>query len=67
MVDGSPYDPDKSYKDSKLCNVLFTQEMQRKLSAKRSKVGRGMVVVVVVEVGVVVRVGEEKDVRVVAG
>lgn len=29
MVDGAPYNPDKAYKDSKLCNVLFTEEMVR--------------------------------------
>ncbi|KAH8046941.1 hypothetical protein JL721_12282 [Aureococcus anophagefferens] len=26
MVDGGAYDPDKAYKDSKLCNILFTAE-----------------------------------------
>lgn len=38
MVDGAPYNPDKAYKDSKLLNVLFTEEMGRRLSAKKSKV-----------------------------
>jgi len=38
MVDGGKYDPDKAYKDSKLCNVLFTLEMARRLQAKGSKV-----------------------------
>ncbi len=38
MVDGGPYNPDKSYKDSKLLNVLFTEEMSRRLAAKGSKV-----------------------------
>lgn len=38
MVDGAPYNPDKSYKDSKLLNVLFTEEMSRRLAAKGSKV-----------------------------
>lgn len=32
MVDGAPYNGDKAYKDSKLCNVLFTRELQRRLS-----------------------------------
>mmetsp|Transcript_43466 Transcript_43466/g.48703 ORF Transcript_43466/g.48703 Transcript_43466/m.48703 type:complete len:492 (-) Transcript_43466:24-1499(-) len=30
MVDGSPYDPDKAYKDSKLCNMLFMAEASRR-------------------------------------
>ena len=38
MVDGGNFDPDKAYKDSKLCNVLFTLEMSRRLQAKGSKV-----------------------------
>eukprot|EP00904_Undaria_pinnatifida_P002452 jgi/Undpi1/12207/HiC_scaffold_5.g01883.m1 len=38
MVDGGSYDGDKAYKDSKLCNVLFTLEAQRRLSANKSKV-----------------------------
>jgi len=32
MVDGGPYDGDKAYKDSKLCNVLFTRELAKRLS-----------------------------------
>lgn len=31
MVDGQPFNADKAYKDSKLCNVLFTRELQQKL------------------------------------
>ena len=31
MIDGAPFDPDKAYKDSKLCNVFFTQELQKRL------------------------------------
>mmetsp|Transcript_16850 Transcript_16850/g.39340 ORF Transcript_16850/g.39340 Transcript_16850/m.39340 type:complete len:140 (+) Transcript_16850:887-1306(+) len=34
MVDGGAYDPDKAYKDSKLCNILFTAEASRRFSAK---------------------------------
>mmetsp|Transcript_15906 Transcript_15906/g.36674 ORF Transcript_15906/g.36674 Transcript_15906/m.36674 type:complete len:457 (+) Transcript_15906:219-1589(+) len=33
MVDGNPYNGDKAYKDSKLCNILFCRELQRKLAA----------------------------------
>ena len=33
MVDGQPYNGDKAYKDSKLCNVLFCRELQRRLGA----------------------------------
>ncbi len=32
MVDGGPYDPDKAYKDSKLCNMLFMAEAARRFS-----------------------------------
>ncbi|KAG5176667.1 hypothetical protein JKP88DRAFT_334930 [Tribonema minus] len=38
MVDGGSYDGDKAYKDSKLCNVLFTRELNRRLTKKDSKV-----------------------------
>ncbi|GAX19365.1 protochlorophyllide reductase [Fistulifera solaris] len=31
MIDGSRFNADKAYKDSKLCNVLFTRELQRRL------------------------------------
>lgn len=33
MVDGGEFNADKAYKDSKLCNVLFTRELQRRLDA----------------------------------
>jgi len=38
MVSGEPYDADKAYKDSKLCNVLFSYELERRLQASGSKV-----------------------------
>uniref|UniRef100_A0A7S0HJM0 Protochlorophyllide reductase n=1 Tax=Hanusia phi TaxID=3032 RepID=A0A7S0HJM0_9CRYP len=38
MVDGGGWDADKAYKDSKLCNVLFTRELQRRLQEKGSRV-----------------------------
>jgi len=38
MVDGAPYSADKAYKDSKLCNVLFTEEISRRLTDRKSKV-----------------------------
>lgn len=36
MVDGQPFNADKAYKDSKLCNVLFTRELQRRLDIDTS-------------------------------
>eukprot|EP00965_Chrysotila_dentata_P222837 6193212-Pleurochrysis_carterae.AAC.2 len=30
MVDGSSFNPDKAYKDSKLCNMMFTAEAARR-------------------------------------
>ena len=38
MVDGSAYDPDKAYKDSKLCNVVTSMEFARRLAKLRSPV-----------------------------
>ena len=38
MIDGSAYDSDKTYKDSKLCNVVTTLEQARRLRQERSKV-----------------------------
>ncbi len=38
MVDGGPFSADKAYKDSKLCNVLFTEEISRRLMERKSKV-----------------------------
>ena len=37
MVDGGPFDADKAYKDSKLCNLLFTAEASRRLAKKNAK------------------------------
>jgi protochlorophyllide reductase len=34
MVDGQPYNGDKAYKDSKLCNILFCRELTRRLADK---------------------------------
>jgi protochlorophyllide reductase len=34
MVDGGKYDPDKAYKDSKLCNLLFMGEAARREQGK---------------------------------
>jgi protochlorophyllide reductase len=36
MVDGQPFNGDKAYKDSKLCNVFFCRELQRRLSSTQS-------------------------------
>jgi protochlorophyllide reductase len=38
MVDGAEFDPDKAYKDSKLCNVFFMKELQQRLD----KGGKGI-------------------------
>lgn len=37
MVDSSPYDADKAYKDSKLCNVITALEGSRRLARKGYK------------------------------
>eukprot|EP00467_Chlorarachnion_reptans_P012448 CAMPEP_0114510940 /NCGR_PEP_ID=MMETSP0109-20121206/14079_1 /TAXON_ID=29199 /ORGANISM="Chlorarachnion reptans, Strain CCCM449" /LENGTH=431 /DNA_ID=CAMNT_0001690329 /DNA_START=140 /DNA_END=1435 /DNA_ORIENTATION=- len=33
MIDGGAYDPDKAYKDSKLADIMFALELQRRLTA----------------------------------
>ena len=39
MVDGiAPFNADKAYKDSKLCNVLFARELARRLSLRASDI-----------------------------
>jgi protochlorophyllide reductase len=38
MIDGGEFNAEKAYKDSKLCNVLFTRELQRRLGAKNSNI-----------------------------
>jgi len=38
MVDGGAFNAGKAYKDSKLCNVLFTLELARRLKLQGSKV-----------------------------
>jgi len=37
MVDGGAFDADKAYKDSKLCNILFTAEASRRLAKLNPK------------------------------
>uniref|UniRef100_A0A7S2YCP1 Protochlorophyllide reductase n=2 Tax=Entomoneis paludosa TaxID=265537 RepID=A0A7S2YCP1_9STRA len=36
MIDGGVFNADKAYKDSKLCNVFFTRELQRRLESSES-------------------------------
>lgn len=36
MADGGVYDPDKAYKDSKLCNLMFTAEAARRYEGRVS-------------------------------
>ncbi len=38
MIDNSSYDTDKAYKDSKLCNVVTSIELARRLLKKKSKI-----------------------------
>lgn len=38
MVDGGPYDADKAYKDSKLCNVITALELHRRLRKSKSSI-----------------------------
>ena len=40
MVDGGPYDPDKAYKDSKLCNLLFLKEAAQRYGADGVRLAR---------------------------
>jgi len=37
MIDGGAFDADKAYKDSKLCNVLYTRELQKRLDSLGEK------------------------------
>jgi protochlorophyllide reductase len=59
MVDGGTFNADKAYKDSKLCNVLFTRELQRRLDQSGSgiKVNCFNPGLIVGESGWVVRLG----------
>lgn len=38
MVDGGEFNADKAYKDSKLCNILFIRELQRRLDSGGSRI-----------------------------
>ncbi|KAI2503523.1 enoyl-(acyl carrier protein) reductase [Fragilaria crotonensis] len=58
MVDGEPFNADKAYKDSKLCNVLFFRELQRRLDASPSTQG---IVVNAFTPGLIVSTGLFRD------
>ncbi len=38
MVDGGPFNADKAYKDSKLCNELFVRELLRRLDQNNNSI-----------------------------
>lgn len=57
MVDGGSFDADKAYKDSKLCNVLYTRELQKRLN----DMGRKDIHVNCFNPGLIVRTGLFRD------
>ncbi len=38
MISGAAFDSDKAYRDSKLCNILTTKELSRRLAESNSQV-----------------------------
>ena len=38
MIDGSKFNADKAYKDSKLCNILFGRELSKRLKKQKSPI-----------------------------
>ena len=38
MLDGSQFNADKAYKDSKLCNILFAKELSKRLKQNKSPI-----------------------------
>jgi len=38
MIDGSKFNADKAYKDSKLCNILFAKELSKRLKQNKSPI-----------------------------
>jgi protochlorophyllide reductase len=58
MVDGGPFNAEKAYKDSKLCNVLLAREVARRLAERHPTAGGASLPVIAWSPGLVIPRGE---------